>query len=84
MTKTLLQLNTSIYSGAGQSTRLADEFVTGWLARNPGATLTVRDLARDPAPHITAERFSRQPRPRSSKRWSRIPMPSSTSSSGPT
>ena len=57
MNKTLLQLNASIFSGAGQSTQLADEFVAGWLARNPGATVIVRDLARDPVPHITAERF---------------------------
>ena len=57
MTKTLLQLKTSIFFEAGQSNRLADEFVAGWLKRNAGATVIVRDLARDPVPHITAERF---------------------------
>jgi FMN-dependent NADH-azoreductase len=57
MKTTLLQLNASIYSGAGQSTRLADEFVARWRKRHPGATVVVRDLARDPVPHLTAERF---------------------------
>ena len=57
MNKTLLQVNASLFSGAGQSTRLADAFVAGWRARNPGATVTVRDLAADPVPHLTAERF---------------------------
>ena len=53
----LLQLNTSIFSSAGQSTRLADRFVAGWRARNRNAKVVVRDLARDPVPHLTAERF---------------------------
>jgi FMN-dependent NADH-azoreductase len=57
MNKTLLQVNASLFSGAGQSTRLADAFVAGWRARNPGATVTVRDLAAEPVPHLTAERF---------------------------
>lgn len=55
--KTLLQLNTSLYSNAGQSSRLAERFVSGWRARNPRAKVIVRDLAADPVPHITAERF---------------------------
>ena len=54
---TLLQINTSINSGNGESSRLADEFVAGWAANNPGAKVVVRDLARDPVPHLTAERF---------------------------
>ncbi|MGH8617061.1 MAG: FMN-dependent NADH-azoreductase [Burkholderiales bacterium] len=57
MNKTLLQVNASLFSGAGQSTRLADTFVAGWRARNPGATVIVRDLATEPVPHLTAERF---------------------------
>lgn len=54
---TLLQLNTSIFSNSGQSTRLADEFVAGWRETNRDAKVVVRDLARDPVPHLTAERF---------------------------
>ena len=57
MKKTLLQLNASLYAGAGQSTRLATEFVASWREHNPGATVIVRDLAVDPVPHLTAERF---------------------------
>jgi len=55
--KTLLQLNTSLYSGNGQSSRLADQFVSDWRVRNPGATVIARDLAREPIPHLTAARF---------------------------
>lgn len=57
MNKNLLQVNASLFSAAGQSSVLANEFVTGWRARNPGAAVTVRDLALDPVPHLTAERF---------------------------
>jgi FMN-dependent NADH-azoreductase len=57
MSKNLLQVNASLFSGAGQSTVLANEFVAGWRARNPGASVTVRDFAHDPVPHLTAERF---------------------------
>jgi len=55
--KTLLQINTSIFSNAGESSRLADEFVANWRAQQPDAIVTTRDLARDPVPHLTAERF---------------------------
>jgi FMN-dependent NADH-azoreductase len=54
---TLLQLNTSIFSSDGQSSRLADEYVAGWRARNPNGKVIVRDFARDPIPHLTAGRF---------------------------
>ena len=54
---TLLQLNTSIFSADGESSRLADEYVAGWRARNPGGQVIVRDFAHEPVPHLTAERF---------------------------
>jgi FMN-dependent NADH-azoreductase len=57
MTKTLLQVNASLFSSAGTSTVLADEFVAGWKNRNPRAHVIVRDLAKEPVPHLTAERF---------------------------
>jgi FMN-dependent NADH-azoreductase len=57
MKTTLLQLNTSIFSADGQSSRLADSFVAKWRAANPGAEIIVRDLARDPVPHLDAQRF---------------------------
>jgi FMN-dependent NADH-azoreductase len=55
--KTLLKLNTSLFSDHGQSSQLADRFVAEWLQANPAARVVSRDLARDPIPHLTAERF---------------------------
>ena len=52
--KTILQVNASILSNEGQSTRLANDFVAKF--RN-GEQLIVRDLAHDPVPHLTGERF---------------------------
>ena len=54
---TLLQINTSLFSNSGQSTRLADQFVAGRQAADPELDVVVRDLAREPVPHLTAERF---------------------------
>ena len=51
--KTILQVNTSILSNEGQSTRLANEFVAGLNANE----VIVRDLAAEPVPHLDAERF---------------------------
>lgn len=55
--KTLLQLNTSIFSDGGQSSQLAQRFVAAWRANHPGASVIVRDLAREPVPHLDAARF---------------------------
>lgn len=55
--QTLLQLNTSLFSGNGQSSRLADQFVANWKAGNPNGTVIARDLGADPVPHLTAQRF---------------------------
>ena len=57
MNKTLLQINASLFSDAGTSSALANEFVAGWKKRHPGATVIARDLAKEPVPHLTAERF---------------------------
>ncbi|RPI47502.1 MAG: FMN-dependent NADH-azoreductase [Betaproteobacteria bacterium] len=54
---TLLHLSSSIYSGGGESSRLARAFVDAWMARNPRATLIERDLALEPVPHLDAARF---------------------------
>lgn len=53
----LLQINTSLFSGEGQSSRLADQFVAAWRQRHPQAGVTTRDLAREPVPHLDAGRF---------------------------
>jgi FMN-dependent NADH-azoreductase len=55
--KTLLQLNTSLFSGNGQSSQLANQFVSGWTAANSDGKVIVRDLANDPVPHLNAQRF---------------------------
>jgi FMN-dependent NADH-azoreductase len=55
--KTILQINTSLFSEQGHSSRLAQRFVQTWRMRNPADRLIVRDLAKDPAPHLTDERF---------------------------
>ena len=49
---TTLQVNSSIFGAAGESTRLASEFVA-----QRGGQVVVRDLARDPVPHLDGERF---------------------------
>jgi FMN-dependent NADH-azoreductase len=56
--KTLLQINSSLHSDDGQSSRLASQFAERWLQANPGGRVIVRDLALNPLPHLTAERFS--------------------------
>lgn len=64
---TLLQLNSSIFSSGGQSTQLADQFVTAWQANEPDAQVIVRDLAHDAIPHLDAQRvlaFFAQPETR--------------------
>jgi FMN-dependent NADH-azoreductase len=54
---TLLQLNSSLFSNGGQSSRLAEQFAAAWRANNPGANVIVRDLAREAVPHLDAKRF---------------------------
>lgn len=54
---TLLQINTSIFSTAGQSSLLAEQFVAVWRKKYPDAHVIVRDLASNPVPHLTAESF---------------------------
>jgi len=55
--KTILQLNASILSHEGQSTRLANHFVAALRREAPETNLILRDFARDPVPHLDAERF---------------------------
>src|ERR1700692_3463371 len=53
---TLLQINASMNNG--QSSQLANEFVTAIRRRHPEAKIVVRDVAAaDPVPHLDAERF---------------------------
>ena len=55
---TLLQINTSINNGNGESSRLARKFVDAFLSREPEASIVVRDVAAaEPVPHLDAARF---------------------------
>lgn len=66
---TLLQINASINNDNGQSSRLANQFVAAFRARNPEAKIVVRNVAAaDAVPHLDAERFGAfitQPKERS-------------------
>jgi len=55
---TLLQINASIQGENGQSSQLANRFVSAWQARVPEGRILRRDLAADPVPHLTAARFA--------------------------
>lgn len=55
--KTLLHIDTSIFSTEGESSRLARAFVTDWRTRNPGGRVIARDLALEPVPHLTSDGF---------------------------
>lgn len=54
--KNLLQLNASIFSAGGHSSRLATDFVSSWQANYPDTQITFRDLADKPLPHLDAQR----------------------------
>jgi FMN-dependent NADH-azoreductase len=54
---TLLHIDSSIFSEAGESSRLARAYVDQWHAAHPGATVIERDLAVEPVPHLTADGF---------------------------
>jgi FMN-dependent NADH-azoreductase len=53
----VLQINSSLFSGHGQSTLLAERFVAGLQARAADTLRTVRDLAAEPVPHLDGARF---------------------------
>ena len=55
--KTILQLNTSIFSNVGESTRLSNEFVEGFRNSHPDVKVISRNLSENPVPHLTAEEF---------------------------
>ncbi len=53
----ILYLRSSLFGRDSVSNQLADEFLEGLKARNPGAQVTTLDLAKDPLPHLGAEEF---------------------------
>ncbi len=53
----ILYLRSSLLEHDSVSNQLADEFLEGLKARNPGARVTTLDLAKDPLPHLGVEEF---------------------------
>lgn len=53
----LLQINTSLFTTQGQSSQMADRFVTAFRERHPDAAVVLRDVAGEPVPHLDARRF---------------------------
>jgi FMN-dependent NADH-azoreductase len=56
--KTLLKIQSSLFTEQGQSTQLADRIALQWQERNPGGRIVTRDLGKSPVPHLTADRFT--------------------------
>jgi FMN-dependent NADH-azoreductase len=55
--KTLVQINSSLFSGQGQSTVLADQFVAKWQAAHADGNVIRHDLATEEIPHLDGARF---------------------------
>ncbi|NKF22304.1 FMN-dependent NADH-azoreductase [Solimonas marina] len=53
---TLLQIKSSVFSDYGNSTAMANEFVTRWKAAHPDGKVVVRDVGAEPLPHLSADR----------------------------
>lgn len=54
MTK-LLHINSSLSGEHSSSSKMAGEFVTGFLSRHPDAEVVKRDLGVDPVPHLDSD-----------------------------
>ena len=55
---TLLQINASLHTGNGHSSKLADQFVAAFQRSRPGTKILKRDVASaDSVPHLNSERF---------------------------
>jgi FMN-dependent NADH-azoreductase len=54
----ILQIKSSVFSGNGQSSLLADQFVAGLLEQHPLADVVERDLTAEPVPHLDGARVA--------------------------
>src|SRR5437867_4028960 len=52
----ILQIKSSAFSGNGQASSLADQFVADLRAQNPRVQVVERDLAAEPVPHLDGAR----------------------------
>ncbi len=53
----LVQINSSLFSGQGQSSALADQFVAKWQSAHADGEVIRHDLANESIPHLDAARF---------------------------
>lgn len=53
----LLHLDSSLRTDGSRSRQLSARYAERWQARNPGGTVTYRDLAADPVPHLDQVTF---------------------------
>jgi FMN-dependent NADH-azoreductase len=51
----ILQINTSLFSDHGVSSRLSDRLVARLVAADPATTVVKRDLGREPLPHLGSD-----------------------------
>lgn len=56
-TRTLLQINTSLFADKGNSSLLSQAFVAAWRMAHPDGRVIARDLAATPVPHLDAARI---------------------------
>ncbi len=56
--QTLLVIKSSLFNGDGQSSQLADAFVSHWREAHPNANVVTRDLVNHPLPHLSVEEVS--------------------------
>ena len=54
---TILKINSSLYSDAGQSSQLASQFIDALRERDADTRVIERDVVRDTLPHLDAARF---------------------------
>ena len=55
--QTLVQINSSLFAGQGQSSALADQFVAKWQAARADGKVIRHDLVNEEIPHLDAARF---------------------------
>ena len=56
--KNLFVIRSSLLSLEGESSKLAQKFITQWREQYPDAHITLRDVAADPIPHLDAQRVN--------------------------
>lgn len=56
-THKLVQINSSLFSGQGQSSALADQFVAKWQAAHADGQVIRHDLVNEEVPHLDGARF---------------------------